>query len=299
MLSILVPIFNYPALNLITKLSEQSVKEGITFEIICIDDASTQYLQENKEISEILGVKFEQLETNIGRSKLRNLLAERALYPNLLFIDNDMEVISSTFINSYHQHINDYEIVYGGICYSKHLTDYNKVLRWKYGIKRETLSVEKRQEFPYFSLKFCNILIKKEIFNELKFNVAIIGYGHEDTLFCLGLERLKASVKHIDNPLMHAGLEDATVFLKKTEIACKNLYFIASNFLKPYELEHIRLIYFYNRLNKMGILPILEKCYEYMERRILENLNSKNPNLLLLDYYKLIAYSKSNQATRS
>jgi hypothetical protein len=49
------------------------------FEIICIDDCSSHFENENKFISELEKCSLLLLDKKIGRSKIRNLLAARQL----------------------------------------------------------------------------------------------------------------------------------------------------------------------------------------------------------------------------
>ncbi len=289
-LSILIPIYNYNVGPLVHKLHSMATLEQIAFEIICIDDASTHTQPENANISNLANVQYHCLANNIGRSALRNLLAEKAQYPYLLFIDTDMAVMTSDFIHQYIQNLSNYDLIYGGILYEPELTNKSYILRWKYGMQREAINYKERNEDPYFSVKTCNLLIKREAFNTIKFNEKIREYGHEDTLFSLGIERKKLKVLHLQNPLYHMGLEDATCYLRKVEVACKSLCFIAEHYLNEEEKNHIRLLYFYNRLRKMGLLWFVKITYKLFKKRILANLHSANPNLKLLDVYKLISY---------
>ncbi len=293
MLSILVPIYNYPVYELVNKLSILASKSNIDFEILCIDDASTEYKVDNQQINSISGVIVENLDQNIGRSALRNLLAHKAKHPNLLFIDTDMLIPSENYISNYIEVIEKADIVYGGIEYENIPKSSKHMLRWKYGNKREAISAKLREKEPYFSVKTCNFLIKKSIFQTVQFNENIREYGHEDTLFCIELERHKYKVLHIDNPTIHLGVERSDIYLNKVEMACFNLARIEKDFLKADEKEHVRLIYFFLKLQKMGLIPILEFFYKIIENRVLRNLLSEQPNLTYLDYFKLIAYSKA------
>ena len=50
MLSILIPIYNYNVYPLVEELHKQCIECKIDFEIICIDDASTDYKPENNKM---------------------------------------------------------------------------------------------------------------------------------------------------------------------------------------------------------------------------------------------------------
>ncbi len=297
MLSILIPIYNYPVYSLVSKLSNLALKEGINFEIICIDDASTEHLAENEAISAIPGVNYSKLTQNIGRSALRNKLAEKASNQNLLFIDTDMSIPNDHYLSSYLNAIDHCDIIYGGIEYEKSAKSIHHVLRWKYGNKREALRPEVRDEDKYFSVKTCNLFVKKRVFDKVKFNENIREYGHEDTLYCIELQREKFKVLHVYNPVIHLGVERSDIYLNKVEIACNNLAKISKDFLSSEEKDHVRLIYFYKRLYKMGLMPILGFLYRMYEKKIVRNLLSEDPNLLLLDYFKLNAYAKAVKNT--
>lgn len=295
MLSILIPIYNYPVYSLVSKLSSLALKEGINFEILCIDDASTEFTEENKQISTIPGVTLETLAQNIGRSALRNLLASKASNKNLLFIDTDMSIPNDHYLSSYLNAIDHCDIIYGGLEYEKTVKSTKHVLRWKYGNKREAIRPEVRDEEKYFSVKTCNLFIKKHVFDKVKFNENIREYGHEDTLFCIELQRHQFKVLHVYNPVIHLGVERSDIYLNKVDVACKNLAKIASEYLSSEEKDQVRLIYFYRRLNKMGLMPIVNLAYKVLENRILRNLLSENPSLLYLDVFKLISYTKASK----
>jgi glycosyltransferase involved in cell wall biosynthesis len=294
-LSILIPIYNYQVLNLVQKLHQLAVNEGIEFEIICIDDASTFELPDNKLLSNLQNVYYQQLNNNIGRSALRNLLASKARYEYLLFIDTDMEVVSDSFLHKYLEEAPNYDVQFGGIKYEDELRDRQFVLRWKYGKEREALSPEIRSKDASFSVKTCNLFIRKQVFNVIKFNEQIREYGHEDTLFSFNLAKLNVRILHLNNPLLHLGLEDATNYLRKVELANKSLSFIAANYLTEEQQNHIRLLHFYRRINKMGLMWFLKLFYRLMEKSIVSNLHSDNPSMLYLDLYKLISYEKHQQ----
>lgn len=295
MLSILIPIYNYKVHTLVSTLHKQASIEQIPFEIICIDDASTQFNAENDRLAELNNVQYQKLETNIGRSALRNLLARKAQYPSLLFIDTDMDIKNDAYIKTYLTYAESYDVVYGGILYEETPPNKDYMLRWKYGTKREALLPLQRNQDPYFSIKTCNVLIKKNVFNSIQFNENIREYGHEDTLFSIDVSRKKLKILHIENPLYHLGIESSQQYLNKVEIACKSLTFIADHYLEEEEKNHIRLLYFYNRIKKMGLLWFVKNIYLLFNKSILKNLLSENPSLLLLDYYKLMSFEKNQK----
>lgn len=295
MLSVLIPIYNADVSNLVNELHTQLIQTGYPFEIICIDDASTLHFEANIKLQSINELRYESLTNNIGRAAIRNKLASEANFETLLFIDSDMQVLNSNFILNYLREIDSHDVVYGGIFYPSSISNKSHILRWKYGREKEAISADLRMKDKYLSVKTCNLLIRKNIFLNIRLNENIQQYGHEDTLFCIELEKHGSNILHINNPLLHAGLEEADAYLQKVMEACKSLQFIAYSLLSKQERNKIRLIYFYEKLDKMGVLVLLNIIYTLLERKINRNLTSTNPSMLLLDFYKLICYYRLNK----
>ena len=95
-LSILIPCYNWDVQSLINHLHSLCVNSQKLnkFEIICIEDASKECFS-NDQISELSNVKYKKLTQNIGRAKIRNLMAQKAQYEWLLFIDADSKIYNS------------------------------------------------------------------------------------------------------------------------------------------------------------------------------------------------------------
>ena len=186
MLSILIPTFNYPIINLVSELHSQLVLARIKFEIICIDDASSNYYLQNDTLKNLNNVSLQKLPKNIGRSKIRNLLASKAIYDWLLFLDADVIPKDKDFINVYLRCIEskDAQVFCGGIAYENKKPESRKMLRWVYGKKREEIDLEIRKRNPYKYFFGANFLIHKSIFETVKFNNQIVKYGYEDVFFC-------------------------------------------------------------------------------------------------------------------
>ena len=166
MISILIPVYNFTIVDLVKNLHQQASSAGIVFEIICIDDKSEDtYRHNNNYIRCMPHVKYEELSKNIGRSRIRNLLAKQACYEQLLFLDCDSSILQDNFIQQYLDHAKSDAIVYGGRNYEKKAPE-NKdyFFRWYYGVKRETTSAFTRKKHPYRSFMTNNFLIPKEVF---------------------------------------------------------------------------------------------------------------------------------------
>jgi len=287
MLSILIPVYNFDIFTLVSDLNIQSQNADIEYEIIVVDDKSNDFFkQKNKNIKNLKNVKYIELTKNIGRSKIRNFLANEANFENLLFMDCDSKVFDNNYIQNYIKNINN-SIIYGGREYEQQVPENQDFyLRWLYGTKREVKPANERNLNPNKSFMTNNFLIKKTIFNNVKFNEQINTYGHEDTLFGFELEKNNIEILHIDNPLIHIGLETNTEFIEKTKQGVKNLKFISELLNNDKNLiNNIKLLKIYHKIKLLK--PFIILFYKIFKPLIFKNLKSKKPNLHIFDFYKL------------
>ncbi len=288
MLSILIPVYNFNVTQLVNDLHKQVLKQQINFEILLYDDCSSIYKDKNKQLSYLQGIKYYELSENIGRSKIRNLLAKKAKYNNLLFLDCDSGISKDNYIIQYLKNTNN-KVVYGGTEYTKEPPkEKSYYLRWHYGIKREALPLKKRRKKQHISFKTNNFLIKKEIFNKIKFNENLKGYGHEDTFFSLNLQNKKIEIKHIDNPVIHLGLEKNKEFIDKTKAGILNLVKILKKYpeKKDYFIQ-IKLVKYFYKVKKLYFCGLLKMILKVFNKFIINNLTGKRPNLYYFDIWKL------------
>jgi cellulose synthase/poly-beta-1,6-N-acetylglucosamine synthase-like glycosyltransferase len=290
MLSILVPVYNFDVNALARELKRQCDGCAIEYEIFLCDDASHESERRmNGGILSLDNVKFKQLEKNHGRARIRNLMAAESRYDNLLFMDCDSEVVKDDYIKSYLPYCGNNNVVCGGRVYSLiPPVDKNKRLRWKTGKKKEEIDAAVRNRNSYRSFMTNNFLIPKNSMLSNLFDESITGYGHEDTLFGFQLKRKKIKVVHIDNPLLHTGLEDAKEFLTKTDNATANLWQIwKSKRLSEKELKEIPLMKTYLSLRKKSGHRIARSLVNSFQKKIRKNLLSENPSVFLFDVYKI------------
>jgi len=294
MLSILIPIYNYNANSLVLELHKQCLECEIEFEIVCQDDVSSTYLSENDAINTLQNCSFSINKINLGRGRNINSIAEKARFNWLLILDCDVFPTNKYFIKNYIEAIssNICKIIFGGISYESRTLENQKLLRWIYGNKRESLPVELRRKKPFSSALTSNILIEKELFIKNPFDNSIIKYGYEDLCFLSVLQSKKIQILHINNPAFHLNLETSNLFLEKTKIAIENLNFIiAAKILNPKDLKIIKI---YNLVKKNGFEKLVVFIFNKFEFKIIDNLLSDKPSLLLFDLYKLGYYCKIN-----
>ena len=81
MLSILIPTYNYDITQLVKDLYAQAEGLGVQYEIIVMEDGSDQFLVANQQIGLLNHCRYIALPDNIGRSAIRNRLADEAQFP--------------------------------------------------------------------------------------------------------------------------------------------------------------------------------------------------------------------------
>ena len=284
MISILVPIFNRPVIALARELSAAGIRAGVPHEIIFIEDGSTEYLNQNKSVGEEQNTTYRVNPENIGRSAIRNMLADAAKFELLLFLDCDVLLPDDLFLKRYIKAIEGKDVVCGGHTYRKQAPASRK-LHHAYGMKRECHPAATRREKPYNSFKTSSFLIKKGLFHEIRFDETLTTYGHEDTLFGAELRKRKAKIDHIDNPVVHIALDTNEAFLEKSKQALRNgLYLVNAGKLAP---DEIRALETYFRLKgSAGGRAILEFLIPN-EHYLREKLMQPSPRLRSFDFLKL------------
>jgi len=288
MLSILIPVYNYDITELVKTLVLQIEPLRIEYEVIAIDDGSTNeaYVSNNLKINNYKHCKLLSHENNMGRTETRINLAQKATYKWLLFLDSDVMPFSKNFVSSILKNLDDrIDFIFGGVRYnSKKPLKKTEVLRWKYGIKKEVKPLNSRREMPYSSIISQNFLIRKSICSELLEKIKSNRYGL-DILFSHELEKKDVSILHINNPTIHLGLEDTSTFIKKSIESLNTTYYYESISRIPKDYRPIQKSYLF--LKKNGGIKVFKFVIKIFEKLILKNLYSYNPIIFLFDLYRL------------
>lgn len=288
MLSILVPTYNNAVDTLILHLFKELENLQTPIEIIVLDDASTDQdvLQKNASVEHLC--TYVQLPNNLGRTHARNHLAKAAKYENLLFLDADVLPLKENFIATYLKHLGKEKITLGGIAYcDKVEKEYS--LRWKYGKSREARPLSERKKNPFSSIISMAFLIDKSSF--LKLNLTDKNQYGLDTLFSYLIKNHDIEVNHIDNPIIHNGLESNDLYLKKTLEGLRTLSELEKSKKIPINFRPIQKLG--NKINALKLEILFFKSFEVIEKPILKNLRSSDPSLRLFDIFRLYHFLKA------
>ena len=259
-------------------LQSQAAALGIDYEIIVADDGSTDeaVLRQNRTINALPCCRLLERGMNSGRAVIRNVLANEARYPWLLFIDSDMTVCRTDFIERYISTVGD--VVYGGLVI-RHTTRQN--LRARYELSRASEhTLERRRQSPYHDFHTANFMIRRDLILTHPFDERFSRYGYEDVLLGKTLQMNAIGIEHIDNPLSFEIFESNAAFVSKTEEGLQTLYSFRHE-LRGYS----RMIDF---TEQHPVVSVLIRCWHHIakkwERR---HLCSNAPTLCVFTLYRL------------
>ena len=160
---------------------------------------------------------------NLGRAAVRNWMARQADTEWLLFLDVDSLAPGPAFLPDYLAAATGADAVAGGTAYTSAQPGASG-LRHRYGLAREAVPASIRAEAPYARLALNNLFIRRASFWRAGgLDETLTTYGHEDTLLGKSLEKMGARIVHIDNAVVHTGLEDDAAFRAKSQEAARNL----------------------------------------------------------------------------
>jgi len=277
MISILIPVHDYPLVDLVKELHRQGLESGQPFEIVVLNDGSQSHTEQFDPLAREPRCEVHHSDHNLGRSAARNKLAAMAQYDHLLFLDCDGFPVRTDFFGRYLEKQKIGTVVIGGTRYEPS-NNPKYSLHLAYGTKREA-----KVEGGFQS---NNFLIAKADFAKVGgFDEELTEYGHEDTLLGVELRRKGIEFLHFDNPVYHQGLEENEVFVEKSLIAAESAWQLyKSGKINP---EEIRLLSFFLNLNQNALKRIALKFIEVGKPLWRKLCLSPNPSLVALDLLKV------------
>ena len=283
-LSILIPTYNCACNQLVAELSRQADALQIAYEIVVVDDASTDatIVQKNSQIATMPNCRFVLLDERIDIAKMRNRLLQEAKYQWILSLDADVFPADANFLKRYADAMGQARVVCGGLAYRSGNEQNVNPLRYKYGITHEVLTLKQRETNPYQSFKTSNYLIDSRLAQQIRFDETFVDYGHEDTLFGEKLQLAGEPILHIQNPVYHDDTDTAEQFLAKTRRGIDNLKAHAGE-LRDYS----RLFQTYSKLQKLHLTGFVAFKFRLLRSLLERNLLSNKPSMRLFGFYKL------------
>ncbi|MEZ4985409.1 MAG: hypothetical protein R2795_10290 [Saprospiraceae bacterium] len=148
----------------------------------------------------------------------------------------------------------------------------------------KSVTAAERYQQPYEGFMSNNFVVPRSVLLATPMDASLLHYGHEDTLFGWQLAQKKTTIVHLDNPVLHIGLEVAEAWLAKQQQAITNLYALA--------IRHPGLStkawHTWRRLHRLGLMRFIVMYAERHHLQWIQNLSQQQPpNLRLLDLLKL------------
>jgi len=260
MISILIPHIHEDCTRLISDLQTLAQREKVTVEILT--------------------------HSNLPRAANRNFLADQSRGEWLLFLDADAAVPTDFSLRRYEEAGQTASVICGGLRHPDHNPNPKATLRYKYERHADCRrAAQFRSQAPYDRLSTFNLLVHRDVFMHVRFDEHITQYGYEDVLFATQLEAQGIPILHIDNPLLHTGLEANSVFLNKTETALRTALTLQGQLG-----THSHVATTATRLQHLGLAPLVRLLYRSTKPLLRRNLLSSHPSLTLFSLYKLGYY---------
>lgn len=289
-ISILIPVNNFDIVALVESLKGGMGSVPEFNEILIGDDGSSEEYRKIYRSIECGNIRLIVSEKNIGRASIRNRLIAQAKGDYLLIIDADAMLpgTAEVFMSNWLKYLVTSRVICGGIMYRQSPPgDPEKMLRWKYGIRKEQRKAAERHKNPHASFSTFNVLIEKGIFSKLRFYEELKQYGYEDTLFAYQLKKAGINILHIDNGLVHEGLETNREFLAKTKLSMENLSRLYDNVTdKKTFSSTVRIVRIYRYLRFFHMTRVLAGIFIHYRDKMEKRLDSANILVELFEFYK-------------
>lgn len=302
LISFIIPTFNYDCSALVAGLQAQAAAfaaetgGSFAYEILVGDDGSTDEaaLAANRAVNSLPCCRCEERGVNVGRAYLRNWLIDAARYDHIVMLDADAALCTPDFVARYWQARDAADVVYGSLrnpagpcprgCELRYRCEHHAE-RWR--------KAHQGGNSPYLWLSTFNMMLNRPRLGGLRFDARCKEYGYEDMLFGLTLYQRGLTVKHIDNPLIHTGIDTNVSYLKKTETAMRTLHG-----LEGLMQEYAGTSRLYNSFRLFRLDGLFRCGFRLLRPLVRRNLLGHHPSVNLFQLYKVGYYALYDKAQR-
>ena len=229
-LSVLIPFKGDDPCDLLRALDE----EDAAAEIVVLDDGTASpalTAQVTDTVAKMrLPARLVTLDVNEGRAKGRNRLAKHARSEALLFLDADMLPDRGDFLSRWIA-VADTPIAFGGFSFDRTPVRRETALNRAMALRSDCLPAAQRSLSPEKYVYTSNLLVRREVFEAVRFDEGFSGWGWEDVEWAMRAVR-RYPILHLDNTASHLGLDHAKVMAAKFEQSAANFARVVADHLE-------------------------------------------------------------------
>jgi len=228
-LSVLIPFLRDDPVRLLGELGG----DGADIEIVVLDDGSNDEALAARVGAAVRShrrpARFVRLTRNEGRAAGRNRLARNARGRHLLFLDSDMAPDRPDFLECWLTIAlrDDPAVAFGGFTLNRTPLARIHALHRAMALASDCASAEHRRLDPEKHVFTSNLLVRRDVFDEVAFDEAFAGWGWEDVEWAMRVGR-RHRIDHVDNTASHLGLDAAPALAAKYEQSVANFARVAS-----------------------------------------------------------------------
>ena len=219
-LSVLIPFKGDDPRGLLAALDEeQALAEIVVLDDGTADPSMTAQVQATLAAMR-LPARLVTLAANEGRAKGRNRLAAHARSEALLFLDADMLPDRGDFLTRWIA-ASEAPIAFGGFSFDRTPVRRETALNRAMALRSDCLPAARRSESPEKYVYTSNLMVRREVFEAVRFDEGFAGWGWEDVEWAMRAAR-RYPILHLDNTASHLGLDPARVMAAKFEQSAAN-----------------------------------------------------------------------------
>lgn len=231
-LSVLIPTYRDDPSALLAALDEP----GAPAEVVLLDDGGGDKALLERMAARIrrmkLPARLVSLSHNEGRAKGRNRLARHARGGHLLFLDSDMLPDPADFLARWATVAEDgAPVAFGGFTLDQTPHRPEHALHRAMALKSDCTPAPERAKTPEKHVFTSNLLVRRDVFETIRFDEGFAGWGWEDVEWAMRVVR-QHPILHIDNSATHLGLDTAPALAAKYEQSAANFARVVKSHLE-------------------------------------------------------------------
>jgi hypothetical protein len=227
LLTIASPYFKDDPSGWITRLAQSPV--AAQCEVVVVDDGS-ELADVDSRVKGAIDTwpgpaRQIRLTANRGRATARNRAIRHAKGSFILFLDADMMPGDDQYLSRYLELIarGDVDVAFGGFTTRGATVTAKTRLHQNLAEHSDCKPASERSARGALAVASNNLLGRRVIFEQIRFDTSYVGWGWEDTEWALQVVEKGHRLVHLDNPAIHTGLDTDEAVLRKFKEAAANL----------------------------------------------------------------------------